>query len=173
MKQQSLLIPSLVATTFFLFIKDALGSSESNAGHQSYTGPMGSPRDYIRTYLPFAKSTETYYGIPTLVTLAQGGIESAWGASDVAENSNNHFGIKADRSWSGSQYKGYRAYGNVQDSYNDHGRFLTTNPRYDGAFSSSDPFAFIQAVAAAGYSENPAYADVVSKTMVAVSKLLP
>ena len=39
------------------------------------------------------------YGIPASVTLAQGILESASGQSRLAQNENNHFGIKATQSW--------------------------------------------------------------------------
>lgn len=39
------------------------------------------------------------YGIPASVTLAQGILESSNGQSQLAQNENNHFGIKATPSW--------------------------------------------------------------------------
>lgn len=39
------------------------------------------------------------YGIPASVTLAQGILESASGQSRLAQNENNHFGIKATQAW--------------------------------------------------------------------------
>lgn len=39
------------------------------------------------------------YGIPASVTLAQGILESSNGQSRLAQNENNHFGIKATPDW--------------------------------------------------------------------------
>lgn len=39
------------------------------------------------------------YGIPASVTLAQGILESSNGQSRLAQNENNHFGIKATPEW--------------------------------------------------------------------------
>lgn len=120
---------------------------------------------YIRQNYPFAKSTETQYQVPALFTLAQAALESDFGTSNVALNSNNHFGIKADSSWRGAAYNGYRKYNTVQDSYNDHGKFLVQNKRYDNAFTSSDPFDFAKAIAKSSYSEDPVYYNSVAKVM--------
>ena len=39
------------------------------------------------------------YSIPASITLAQGILESGSGESDLAVESNNHFGIKCHRDW--------------------------------------------------------------------------
>lgn len=95
--------------------------------------------------------------MPAIFTIAQACLESNFGSSDLAINANNHFGIKADSSWTGPAYKGYRSYGSVKDSYIDHGKILKFNPIYAMAFTTTDPITFAQRVAAAGYAEDPQY----------------
>lgn len=115
------------------------------------------PTDYIKTYLPFAKQTESTYGIPALFTIAQAGLESGWGTSGYAIHGKNHFGIHADSSWNGPTYKGLRAYNTAESSYYDHAKFLKDNSRYADAFNYTDPVDFAKAVADAGYSTNAEY----------------
>ena len=146
------------AALFFLAVKDSFGADDSVSDFSS-GGLSNLQKDYIGKYYNMAKQTEQYYAVPAPVTLAQGILESAAGTSNLAVNANNHFGIKADSSWNGPTYNGYRKYSSAGNSFIDHAKFLTMNPRYSAAFDTTDPVAFIQAVAAAGYAGDPLYAQ--------------
>ena len=82
------------------------------------------------------------YGIPASITLAQGILESDCGNSALSRSSNNHFGIKCKSDWTGRRVfhdddargECFRAYGSVEASYEDHARFLDSQPRYDSLF---------------------------------------
>lgn len=50
---------------------------------------------YAMKYAEYAMEQMRRYGIPASVTLAQGILESSNGQSRLAQNENNHFGIKA------------------------------------------------------------------------------
>ena len=50
--------------------------------------------DYIDKYHSIAVEEMKTYGIPASITLAQGLLESGAGKSQLAIESNNHFGIK-------------------------------------------------------------------------------
>ena len=63
--------------------------------------PIG-PVDFIKKYFVAAKQSEASTGVPALVTIAQAGIESAWGKSAPG---NNFFGVKAGKSWTGETQK--------------------------------------------------------------------
>ena len=58
---------------------------------------------YILTYYPAAVEQMIKHNIPASITLAQGLLESGAGKSLLARTSNNHFGIKADKSWKGKR----------------------------------------------------------------------
>ena len=56
-------------------------------------------QEYTRQYADYAMEQMRRYGIPASVTLAQGILESSNGQSRLAQNENNHFGIKATPEW--------------------------------------------------------------------------
>ena len=111
------------------------------------------------------------YGIPASVTLAQGILESASGQSRLAQNENNHFGIKATQSWiaNGGRYGLYTddkpnekfcSYDSVGDSYAHHSRFLKENSRYASCFKldADDYRGWAQGLDKAGYATAGKYA---------------
>ena len=93
---------------------------------------------YIRKYAAVAVKEMHEYKIPASITLAQGILESGNGKSGLALKSNNHFGIKCHRQWTGERVyhdddeKGecFRKYQYPETSYNDHSLFLTQRSRY-------------------------------------------
>jgi len=52
------------------------------------------PKEFVKTYLPFAKETELKTGIDAMFTLAQAALESGWGERAVG---NMFFGVKATK----------------------------------------------------------------------------
>jgi LysM repeat protein len=93
---------------------------------------------YIKKYAAIAVKEMHEYKIPASITLAQGILESGKGRSELALKSNNHFGIKCHRQWTGERVyhdddeKGecFRKYQYPETSYNDHSLFLTQRSRY-------------------------------------------
>ncbi|MGK0457535.1 MAG: flagellum-specific peptidoglycan hydrolase FlgJ [Polaribacter sp.] len=93
---------------------------------------------YIRKYASIAVKEMHEYKIPASITLAQGILESGKGRSELALKSNNHFGIKCHREWTGERVyhdddeKGecFRKYQYPETSYKDHSLFLTQRSRY-------------------------------------------
>ena len=117
----------------------------------------------------FNGAIENYnkYGIVPSITIAQAILESGWGSSELAVNHNNIFGIKADSRWSGaiatistsenyndSTIANFRKYDSVDESLDDHGKFLSENPRYSeyGLFEKKNYKNQAQALEDAGYS---------------------
>lgn len=122
----------------------------------------------------------TYKILPS-ITIAQCILESGWGESDLSINSNNLFGIKADKRWDGKSIDvstsenyddkivaSFRVYNSVEDSIKDHGKFLSENKRYGehGLFDAKHYTTQAQALEDAGYSTkkddkgNAIYADM-------------
>lgn len=117
----------------------------------------------------FNGAIENYnkYGIVPSITIAQAILESGWGSSELAVNHNNIFGIKADSRWSGaiatistsenyndSTIANFRKYDSIDESLDDHGKFLSENPRYSeyGLFEKKNYKNQAQALEDAGYS---------------------
>ena len=59
--------------------------------------------EYISRYMPIAIAHMERYGIPASITMAQGILESDCGNSLLSMKSNNHFGIKCKRNWTGDK----------------------------------------------------------------------
>jgi len=118
--------------------------------------------EYISRYMPIAIAHMERYGIPASITMAQGILESDCGNSLLSMKSNNHFGIKCKRNWTGDKVyhdddaKGecFRSYPSVEASYRDHAEFLDSQPRYDSlfAYSSDDYKSWARGLKAAGYA---------------------
>lgn len=70
---------------------------------------MSKNQAYAEKYAEAAMEQMKRYGIPASVILAQGILESSNGQSQLAQNENNHFGIKATSSWlnNGGKYAFY------------------------------------------------------------------
>lgn len=136
--------------------------------------------EFIETISDGAISNYNKYGILPSITMAQAILESGWGNSELAVTHNNLFGIKADSRWNGaiatiatsenyndSTIANFRKYDNINESIEDHGKFLYENSRYAeyGLFNGNDYKSQAQALEDAGYStvqnENgiPIYAD--------------
>lgn len=135
---------------------------------------------FIETISDGAISNYNKYGILPSITMAQAILESGWGNSELAVTHNNLFGIKADLRWNGavatiatsenyndSTIANFRKYDSIDESIEDHGKFLYENSRYAeyGLFNGKDYKFQAQALEDAGYStvkdENgePIYAD--------------
>ncbi|MCH5239482.1 MAG: glucosaminidase domain-containing protein [Muribaculaceae bacterium] len=130
-----------------------------------------SSQQYVDQYAEYAMEQMRLYGIPASVTLAQGILESANGKSRLAQNENNHFGIKATQSWinNGGRYGLYTddkpnekfcSYDSVADSYAHHSRFLKENSRYSSCFalSADDYKGWAWGLDKAGYATSGKYA---------------
>lgn len=135
------------------------------AGAQSRT----TKEEYIDRYKSIAVEHMERYGIPASITMAQGLLESDAGNSLLSRKSNNHFGIKCKRNWTGDKVyhdddaKGecFRSYPSVEASYRDHAEFLDTQPRYDSlfAYGPDDYRNWARGLKAAGYATAPDYAQ--------------
>ena len=137
---------------------------------------MSRNQEYAAQYAEFAMEQMRRYGIPASVTLAQGILESSNGRSRLAQNENNHFGIKATPSWiaEGGRYGLYSddkpnekfcSYDSVGDSYEHHSRFLKENSRYAGCFklSPDDYKGWTRSIEKAGYATGGKYAENLQK----------
>lgn len=138
--------------------------------------------NYIDLYKDIAISEMHRSGIPASIKLAQGLLESQAGQSSLAQNANNHFGIKCKSTWSGpSFYKEdddydasgslmescFRAYDFAEQSYRDHSDFLVHRERYKSLFSygNQDYVNWAIGLSRCGYATDKKYAQKVISTI--------
>jgi LysM repeat protein len=139
-----------------------------------FTSAFGQRDEEIKAYVEKYKNISIeemkQYGIPASITLAQGIHESAAGKSKLAQNSNNHFGIKCHKDWQGKGYNHdddkpqecFRVYDNPEESFRDHSKFLLGRTWYKPLFSlnMTDYKGWAHGLKKAGYATNPKYAYV-------------
>lgn len=122
---------------------------------------------YLLTFYPVAVEQMHQHGIPASITLAQALLEGGAGRSELVQEANNHFGVKADKRWNGKSYTKwdngklcqFRVYGSARESYEDHSKFLTENSRYAFLFElrKSDYKGWAKVLKKAGYAEDKEY----------------
>lgn len=136
---------------------------------------------YVQKFAPVAKMAAKGTGLFPSVFMAQAILESNNGNSTLAFAHNNHFGIKADKSWKGKiammktrEVIGgkevyvdapFRKYDTPQASFMDRVMFLESMPRYTnaGVFTAKTPEAQAQALQKAGYATDPKYSELLIK----------
>ena len=107
---------------YFLFMMfTSLGNYEKLNVHEQYLYTSVAPLICI--------NLQHECGVPASIQLAQAIAESGGGISNVAIQSNNHFGIVAFSNWKGDIYKAnenlaFRKYNTIAEGYADHAEFL-------------------------------------------------
>jgi len=149
-------------------VAGAAGVAGDPKGDEKGAKPVATAEGYIEQWQDEAVRQMRMYGIPASITLAQGILESGNGVSELAQKSNNHFGIKCHASWTGKRTyhdddeKGecFRVYDDAKDSYEDHSQFLLRD-RYARLFElePTDYEGWAKGLKACGYATDPAYAD--------------
>lgn len=125
---------------------------------------------YIQRFAKYAVEEMEKYKIPASITLAQGLLETGGGQSRLAQQGNNHFGIKCKEDWTGKTMKHtddapnecFRVYDDPRQSYEDHSIFLATRKYYTKLFDldMKDYRAWAHGLKKAGYATNPRYAHI-------------
>lgn len=137
---------------------------------------MSKNQQYAERYAAEAMEQMKRYGIPASVTLAQGILESRNGQSELSQLGNNHFGVKASKSWlkNGGDYLVYTddkpnekfcKYATVGDSYEHHSKILKNSSRYSQCFklSPDDYKGWTKGIERGGYATNGGYAASLQK----------
>ena len=126
-----------------------------------------------------AERAATRLGTTPEILIAQAALETGWGrhvmGAGHGQTSNNLFGVKASHGWDGQSVThqtvevlggkpvqvnaDFRAYGSVDQAFDDYVEFITGNPRYQQALEkAADPRAYVQELQRAGYATDPNYA---------------
>lgn len=154
-----------VKTNFFLLVTITVLSIPMKANDVTSA--------YIEQYKTIVLNEMDRAKIPASIKMAQAILESAAGRSTLARQSNNHFGIKCGKDWSGEavyhhddDYKDgllvrscFRAYSDPASSFIAHSDFLLRNRRYNFLFELDiyDYKAWANGLRKAGYATDPKY----------------
>jgi hypothetical protein len=148
-----------------LFVFVVTGIAALSAAAQKYL-----PEDYISMYKDAAIIEMKRSGVPASITLAQGILETESGNSELVLKSNNHFGIKCKKDWTGESVthtddapnECFRKYASALESYQDHSEYLRTSPRYASLFEldKTDYKGWAFGLKRAGYATNPRYPQI-------------
>lgn len=127
-----------------------------------------SAKEFINQWSSIAKEHQTKYGIPASITLAQGGLESAWGKSRLATDYNNYFGITGKYKGksinlrdSGGSMLDFRVYSTPEESYEDHAQLLKR--KYTPKSSTATYVEWANTLQQNGYATDHGYADSLIK----------
>jgi flagellar protein FlgJ len=138
----------------------------------------GTPADFVRRILPYAKKAARALGVDPKALIAQAALETGWGRSVIArpggESSLNLFGIKAGDSDAQSvgaqtieyrdgvaiaEHSRFRVYGSIKSCFDAYVHLLKSRDCYQGAVGRGGDIAgFAAALADGGYATDPAYA---------------
>lgn len=170
------LIPFIALLLGHLLLLSGCGTLSRNSSARRVSRPEGARKSYIRyiqEYTPYALKSQSKFGIPVAITLAQGLLESGAGNSILARDANNHFGIKCHNAWRGDRIfhtddapdECFRAYDTAQDSFDDHAQYLSSQKRYQSLFgiNPSNYKAWARGLQKAGYATDKEYANKLIK----------
>jgi flagellar protein FlgJ len=144
------------------------------------------PSDFIDKVLPILKTALAASGLNPLAVLAQGALETGWGAHVIhtaaGDSSHNLFNIKATSNWEGPsvevstvEFRGgvpvrqndrFRAYESVESAVRDYISVLKGDSRYSRAIDvAQDPARFADELQKAGYATDPHYAAKILRVL--------
>lgn len=136
---------------------------------------MTARQTYIEKYKSLAIEQMHRTKIPASIILAQAIYESGNGNGKLASEANNHFGIKCKKYWTGDTYylkdddydedgnlekSCFRKYATAEESFRNHGDFLTTTKWYAELFTYGNDYKkWAYGLEEIGYATNPKYAE--------------
>lgn len=150
------------------------------------SGETSQQHQFVRQLMPAAKMVANKMGLSPVALIAQAALETGWGKhmmqSSGGSSSNNLFGIKAGRSWSGAktaanslEYENgrsvmkrssFRSYTSLIQSMQDYANLISNSDRYQKAKAvAHDPDAYFEELQAAGYATDPEYANKLKQVL--------
>lgn len=142
------------------------------------------PAKFAADVWPHARRIAKTLNVAPEALLAQAALETGWGKHVMSysdgSSSHNLFGIKAGSDWFGGSVvrktiefvdgiaqqvsARFRAYPNVQATFDDYGAFIADSPRYAGVRNAGeDTGRFAAALQSAGYATDPNYAEKIRR----------
>jgi Mannosyl-glycoprotein endo-beta-N-acetylglucosaminidase len=126
-------------------------------------------KEYVERYGKVAIEEQSRYGIPASISMAQGIIESRCGESTLAENNNNHFGIKCFSkncpkehcsNFTDDTHKDFfRKYNSSWESWREHSKLLS-QARYEPLKKYGNDYEkWAKGLQSLGYATDDSYAE--------------
>lgn len=172
--------------------KTILSSLPTSAAYPSLKAVSATPtsqeapssaKEFATRVWPHAVEASRSTGIPPQFLVAHSALESGWGKSEIKRadgtSSNNLFGIKAGKNWTGATVDAttteyvdgqpqqvverFRAYASYEEGFRDYASLLRGNSRYGAVIGSQDGTEFAKRLQQAGYATDPMYADKLSR----------
>jgi flagellum-specific peptidoglycan hydrolase FlgJ/LysM repeat protein len=140
--------------------------------------------NYVDRFKGIAVREMERTGIPASIKLAQGLLESDAGRSNLANQANNHFGVKCHSDWQGARFykedddydpvtkellkSCFRVYKNADESFVEHSEFLRDPrkvARYGPLFqlAKTDYVGWANGLEKAGYATSDTYSEALVK----------
>ena len=144
------------------------------------------PEEFARDIWPHAEKAARKLRVSAEGLVAQAALETGWGRHVMRRidgaPSYNLFGIKAGSNWAGPtaskrtlefrdgvsahELARFRAYPNLEETFDDYVRVIGTQPRYDNVRNNGeDTTAFARALQASGYATDPHYAEKIERIL--------
>lgn len=164
----------------------AAANAASSSAADTLPARLRPAEAFVRRHEAAAKAIEAETGIPAANLIGQAAHETGWGRHEIKNKdgtpSHNLFGIKAGPGWTGkvaevttTEYVGgvahrvtarFRSYDSYEESFRDHARLLTSNPRYSGVVAhAATAQGYAQNLQRAGYATDPAYASKLTQVI--------
>jgi LysM repeat protein len=199
MKQKTLARSAFARPAIFLLIvaqifaachtpKSAVNSNKGNVptsyGTTAVTTNQQARLNYVDRFKAIAVREMERTGVPASIKLAQGLLESDAGRSTLANQANNHFGVKCHSDWQGARYykedddydpvtkellkSCFRVYKNADESFVEHSEFLRDPrkvTRYGWLFQlpKTDYVAWANGLEKSGYATASDYSEKLIK----------
>lgn len=144
----------------------------------SQSTPSVTPSNFVSSLWPHAQRVGEQLGVEPRFVLAQAALETGWGQHVMSKpdgsSSFNFFGIKANDGWDGDRVRhstlehengllerrneSFRAYGSIEEAFDDYARFIGDQPRYGEALAKANNGTdYANELQRAGYATDPDY----------------
>lgn len=128
---------------------------------------------YIEDTEKLATRVARKHGLFPSVMMAQSILESNWGRSELSQEYNNYFGIKAVKKdqgvvfeteeyvegQSGRYMENFKKYSSKKESFEHYAKLLTTAKRYEKVKTAKDYKEAAKYIKEGGYATDPSYAE--------------
>lgn len=170
-------ILSILIVTFFIIlylITQPLNEEIDSFSDEELMKDL-SKEEFLTQLTPYAYKVSLSHGVRPSLLVAQAALESNWGNSELAKESNNYFGVKTPM---GKEYQtkeftqsewteintSFKQYDSVYDSVLDYADLLRNGTSWDrnlyrGVIEASTYKEAAYALTKAGYATDPGYAE--------------